>query len=220
MELVKKISILGGGTSAWLTAAYLSKNLPKNHFELYIIKGKLDKSIGVGESTLPDFLRFMEECGFSKQQWFDFCECTSKSGVGYKDWIYKNSFIWHPFGTIPLFNKDNKIYTFFDLFFSSNLPKPDFVKYLNFYKQCVIKNQPPKTTQGVHINSGKLSEFIKNNIKINIINEDIINIDYNQKTISNLLLSSNQHHKSDFYINCLGFDNILSKKKQKFFIVK
>jgi len=220
MGLVKKISILGGGTSAWLTAAYLSKNLPKNYFELYIIKGKSDKSIGVGESTLPDFSKFIEECGFSKQQWYDFCECTEKAGVGYKDWINKNSFQWHPFGAIPHFNKDNKIYNIFDLFFSSNLPKSDFIKYINDYKQCVIKNQPPKSNQGVHINSGKLSEFIKNNIKINIINEDIIDIDFNQKDISNLLLSSNQYHKSDLYINCLGFDNILSKKQQKIFIDK
>ncbi len=56
-----KICIVGGGTSAWLTATYLSRGLDN---DIIVIDSELDSSVAVGEATLPGFIRFWDDCGF------------------------------------------------------------------------------------------------------------------------------------------------------------
>ena len=45
-----KIIILGGGSAGWMTAATLIKLFPKK--DITVIESPLQKSVGVGESTL------------------------------------------------------------------------------------------------------------------------------------------------------------------------
>ena len=187
MNLSKNITILGGGTSAWLTAAFFSQHLPKDYFTLTIIEGKFSKSIGVGESTLPFFPKFMENCGFNINEWFPFCECTPKVGVGFKDWISKGSTYWHPFANMPLFKDGSNL---FDIVNHLNLSKSNISQYYQKYNKNYIQNLPPKNIQGVHINAEKLSEFIKQKIKIKTIKEDIIDLYYDQGNLNTIHLSS------------------------------
>lgn len=50
--MVKKIVIFGGGTSGWLTAAYLTNNLI-DPVEIQLIEDASKGPIGVGEGTQP-----------------------------------------------------------------------------------------------------------------------------------------------------------------------
>lgn len=213
MKSSQKITILGGGTSAWLTAAYLVKHLPTDYFELCIIEGKSPNIIGVGESTLPGFPKFMEACGFDTKEWFDFCECTHKTGVSYKDWIEPNTQFWHPFGFIPTFSDGSNL---FDLIKHLRIPKVNIPKYFNYYKRSITLNQPPPLLEAVHVSADKLVEFIKQKINIYTISEDIIDIEYKEKDISNLFLSSKNHHHSDLFIDCLGFNSIIKDKNKTY----
>ena len=54
---VKSITIVGGGTSGWLAAAYLSKNQPD--ISITVVDKEFGTPVGVGEGTLlqiGDFL--------------------------------------------------------------------------------------------------------------------------------------------------------------------
>jgi hypothetical protein len=213
MTVTKNIVILGGGTSAWLTAAYLSKKLPKGYFNLTIVEGKSNKSIGVGESTLPNFPQFMEDCGFEVKEWFDFCECTHKVGVGFKDWDYIGSRYWHPFGFMPIFKDGSNL---FDLINHLSIPKNTISRYFQDFQTSIIQNQNPNHLKGVHINAGKLKEFLQQNVNIKVIREDIIDIKYINNIITNLTLSSNATLTSDLFIDCLGFNSILKEKNPSY----
>ena len=56
------LTIVGGGTSAWLAAAYLHHNHPA--IKITVVDKEVGNSIGVGEATLLSFKPFMEEFGF------------------------------------------------------------------------------------------------------------------------------------------------------------
>ena len=95
MNGIKDIVIVGGGSSAWLTAAYLSNQLQK--FNYTIIDKEIGTPVGVGEATLLNFERFMELCGFPLSEWYEEIEATDKLGIEFPNWIEKGHHVYHPF---------------------------------------------------------------------------------------------------------------------------
>jgi len=68
MKKIKNIVIIGGGSSGWLTAAYLNWNL--NNLNITIVDKEIGTPVGVGEATLLNFAPFLSSCGFIKNEWF------------------------------------------------------------------------------------------------------------------------------------------------------
>jgi uncharacterized protein with NAD-binding domain and iron-sulfur cluster len=50
-----KITIVGGGTAAWMTASYLSKQHPT--YQITVIDKEFGNPIGVGEATAGELVR-------------------------------------------------------------------------------------------------------------------------------------------------------------------
>ncbi len=59
--IINNIIIVGGGSSGWLTAAYLSNNLPPN-LKITLIESSEIPTVGVGEGTQPFTMPFLKEC--------------------------------------------------------------------------------------------------------------------------------------------------------------
>ena len=66
--MVRKIVIFGGGTSGWLTAAYLTNNLV-DPVEIQLIEDASKGPIGVGEGTQPLTASFLYKCGINAKDW-------------------------------------------------------------------------------------------------------------------------------------------------------
>ena len=81
---VQDVVILGGGTSAWMTAAYLSYNHPR--INVTVVDKEIGKSVGVGEATLLRFHTFIEECGIDFAELFVQSDATFKNGILFKNW--------------------------------------------------------------------------------------------------------------------------------------
>ena len=94
MYKVNHIIIVGGGSSAWLTAAYLASN---NSCQLTMVDKEHGKPIGVGEATLLNFQPFMESCGFKVEEWFNEVDATYKTGILFPGWGKNGQSVWHPF---------------------------------------------------------------------------------------------------------------------------
>ena len=85
LKKVKKITIFGGGTSGWLTAAYLVNNL-NVPTQIVLIEDSEQGPIGVGEGTQPFTAKFLSECGIPPHLWMKDSNATFKYGVELIGW--------------------------------------------------------------------------------------------------------------------------------------
>ena len=90
--MVKKIIIFGGGTSGWLTAAYLTNNLVEP-IEIQLIEDASKGPIGVGEGTQPLTASFLYKCGIGAKDWMKPSNAAFKYGVELSGWNNEPYFV-------------------------------------------------------------------------------------------------------------------------------
>ena len=81
MKQLRNITIVGGGSAAWLAAAYIQNNfwdLP-----LTVIDKEVGNPIGVGEATVLTFPQFLRQCGLHLPEWFKGVDGTYKAGIDF-----------------------------------------------------------------------------------------------------------------------------------------
>lgn len=85
-----KAVVLGGGVSGYMVANRLLSLHKVN--EVVLVSSKDIPTIGVGEGTAPDFLRYLESVGIKEQNFMEVTDATYKYGVHYKGW-WDNDFV-------------------------------------------------------------------------------------------------------------------------------
>jgi tryptophan halogenase len=205
------ITIIGGGTAAWLTAAYLSKNHP--HFRVSVIDKTNGEPIGVGEATLLDFAPFMQACGFKIEEWAPAVSATLKSGILFPDWGEEGNIVWHPFLqhiTYPTYGQwDVWAVDQTNPFEDYGLPtysvakenKVDFGHLGNY---------------AYHVDCGKLVAFVQQRISdfVTFIDSGVVSVNKTGNTIHSVVLENGRVHESDMFIDCTGFNSILKKQER------
>ena len=93
---VKKIIVVGGGTAGWLSAGFISSQLPE--VEVTVIHSKEVPIIGVGETTVPQFRNHLEKMGLHEDVWMRESGSTFKYGVTFDNWRTGSDTRWHGFG--------------------------------------------------------------------------------------------------------------------------
>lgn len=214
---VENLIIVGGGTSAWLTAAYLYKNQPD--IKITVVDKEIGTPIGVGEATLLTFKLFMEECGFDFDEWFVNLDGGYKSGIIFSNWREPGDNIWHPFykGNRPI-DPDLRLWELW----STVQDHFNFKKYATgMHDSSIIHNTVDYNnieSYASHIDAGKLVLFIKEKLKnkINFINSDVVEVVRKENNdIDYLILKNETIVKADLYVDCTGFKSILRNNLQK-----
>ena len=219
-----KICIVGGGTSAWLTAAYLSYNKLNN--DIIVVDSELGSTVEVGEATLPTFLEFWTDCGFSHDDLFHHVGATIKTGILFTNWQEENKDIWHPFyrGQDDIWDENPLVQQHALKYELWSKDQSCDVKYsMSNYDRCVIHNKidPEQINQlyrsyTVHIDCKKLVEFIQQeNQKVKFINSAVNHIIHDDTgDIKEVLLLNGEIINADLYIDCTGFKSILKEQKK------
>lgn len=209
---VNNITIVGGGTAGWLTAAYLKHQTP--YIAITLIDKIIPETVGVGEGTLLNIGEFLKECGFSFFEWFTSVDATFKSSILFKNWQTQGQDIWHPFFKRP--KKISDLYRIQDLWTQNQ--DLNFKKYASAFYDVSIDNkinQSSLESYAYHIDCGKLVKFIQNKIDINFINSDVVEVNKDNKNISSILLANGEKIHSDLFVDCTGWKNILGKPNEK-----
>jgi len=91
-----KVVITGGGTSGWMTAAYLAKALDRE-VAITVVESASVGRIGVGEATFSTIRLFFEFLGLDETDWMPECNAAYKLAIKFVDWNRQRRHFYHPF---------------------------------------------------------------------------------------------------------------------------
>jgi len=93
---INRITIVGAGTSGYLTAFYLSKQFPDK--KITWVYPEENKPIGVGEALIPDVSHFLNNLGISTKDIIKHCNGTLKLGIMFQGFNRDTESFTFPFG--------------------------------------------------------------------------------------------------------------------------
>jgi tryptophan halogenase len=100
MNPIRKIVIVGGGTSGWMAAAMLSHHFKPEVCRIELVESADIGTIGIGESTVPPFVGLIQRLGIDERDFMQATQATYKLGIQFVDWRQRRERYFHPFGVI------------------------------------------------------------------------------------------------------------------------
>ena len=95
---VRSVTIVGGGTAGWMTAALLSKLLPS--VAITLVESEEIGIIGVGEATIPALRTYLTLAGIDELDMVRATQASFKLGIEFVGWREPGSSYIHGFGKI------------------------------------------------------------------------------------------------------------------------
>lgn len=95
-KAIRHVLIVGGGTSGWMTAAYLRRALPAD-VKISLVESDRVPTIGVGEATFSTIKLFFDYLGLEERDWMPECNATYKMAIRFSGWNAAGRDFYHPF---------------------------------------------------------------------------------------------------------------------------
>ena len=225
MNAIKKIVIVGGGTAGWITAAILSQKYPKSLCEIELIESDEIGTIGVGESTIPPFLDFLEELNIDLVDFIQKTHASFKLGIEFVDWKMLGTRYFHPFGHVGVHEMSNR--DFFHSFIKlkqsgSTLQLYDFS--ISYEMAMQSKFSPNSSNNSVlsdsrfalHIDATLAATYFCNYAQSHgVLRKEGLVADVIQNkdgSLASIILATEEEIHADFFIDCTGFHSLLIEK--------
>ena len=223
---VESIVIVGGGSSGWMTAAALKKTFPE--MEIALIESEHSKPIGVGESTLGHFNRFLRRLELEDKDWMPHCNATYKTSIAFKNFRHGGGERFqYPFGNLDLHDSyKNTLLTFFELAvkYPDDYPPEEFARFVNMNTyladKCKIAKHIPNSNfefdndTAYHFDAQLFGEYLRDNhcIPKGVIHlkgdvEDVIMKPNGD--VSGVMTTEGGVISADLFIDCTGFKSLL-----------
>ena len=241
---MNKIIIVGGGTSGWITLAYL---VATTKLDIVIIHSDEIDTLGVGESTTPTIKHVAETCGIEETLWMKKSKASFKYGIEFLNFNNIGSRWFHSFDdfipsqcfTTPItefgksnFRKELSSVEYFlhqrehdkkynsDWFNTSQGGSQFLVdKQLSPYNADGVVNFNKFPGYSYHINAHEFGSSLRNNVPTDRyveIKSTIKNVEYGEEGIKSLTLDDGSNISADLYIDCSGFKRVLIDKLTTF----
>lgn len=98
-ERQKRIVIVGGGTSGWMTAAALARFL-QTGWQVTLIESDEIGTVGVGEATIPMIRNFNQALGIDEAEFLAATNGTYKLAIQFEGWGGFDQSYMHAFGVV------------------------------------------------------------------------------------------------------------------------
>jgi tryptophan halogenase len=226
----ENITIVGGGSSGWMTAATFARFFPDKNIS--IIESPDYPIVGVGESTLGQINKWTSLLGIEDKDFMKETDASYKMSIKFTDFYKKDAGGFHyPFGKRESIgdNFDNLNTWFFKKALKPETPVQEYARV--YYKSMpLIENnritnnseEYPfdfKWDTAYHFDATKFGQVLKKNYclpkGVNLIQDTVDNIVVNEDGIDYLILKSGAKHKADLYIDCTGFKSLLLSQTLK-----
>ena len=88
-NIMKRVAIIGGGSTGWMTAAWLHAVLNAggaNRVAIEVIESPRIARIGVGEATVPSIRQFLSTIGIDEKSFLIAADATFKGAIKFDGW--------------------------------------------------------------------------------------------------------------------------------------
>jgi len=219
MKKVRSIVIVGGGSSGWMAAAYLSHTLVGT--EITLIESKNVPRIGVGEATTPALIHLMKRLGFPQwESWLPECDGTIKTGIRFENWYDKGDMYWHPFESLDYF--DDHHHSGHCWLNFRNQGDPRFQQRSSFYNSffvstllnCQENKGPVTASYAFHFNADLFGEFLRKTCPaVRHILDDVVDVKIAEDgNVAELVTAEHGSVTGDLFIDSTGFRRTLIRR--------
>lgn len=230
---IESVCIVGAGSSGWMSAALLSKVCP--HLEIAIIEDARTKPIGVGESTLGHFNKFLDLLELEDEDWMPACNATYKNSIRFTNFregkgeAFEYPFAGHfdqtfspngmnTWGQLALIDPENFGPESFAEYFTDNT-------FLAKYNRCT-KDEEGKLRAfdfnydtAYHLDADLFGKYLKEKIAIpngvQVIQGHVTGyqpVSTSDSSLKYIILDKERAVFADLYIDCTGFRSQLLER--------
>jgi len=215
MKKINTITIVGGGSSGWMTALALKNKLKDVHIKL--IEDPSIGAIGVGESTTPPVVHFIEQVlELNPKDWIPETNASFKVGTEFVGWSDEK--FYSTFKVMSNYDQTKEAWmakkinypdTPLSNFFESIFPSVSMIQQDKF--DIDLKSN----AWAVHFNAGLFGEYLKGvsiDKGVEYIRgrvDEVFKIPNGD--IEYIILTDGSKVESDLYIDCTGFGSVLAK---------
>lgn len=232
---INSILIVGGGSSGWMTAAAIAKQLPD--VKLTLIESPNVPIIGVGESTIGHINNYLHLLGLKDEDWMPHCNATYKTSIKFVDFRENPMETPHkfhyPFGQFDFHDKPRGLMEWFLI--KANIAGIDCSNFAEFFHDSVLMTDANKLTRNesglirnfkfkadtaYHMDASAFGVYLKDHICLpsgmTHILDDVIGHSINKSgEIAYIITKNSGELEADLYIDCTGFKSLLLEQAMK-----
>jgi len=223
----RKMIVVGGGTSGWMTAIYLNKlfNHARQNLNITVIESPDIGVVGVGEATVHNVRFFMAAMGLDEQEVMRETNATFKTGILFRNWMKpddgKIHEYFHPF-------EQQQTGRVLDIstnwFVSGRAGKGRYDEAVCLSTELMMKGHAPKGVNsppysgvvpyGYHIDAILFARYLRRKaVEAGVVHieDTVTDVIVKDRNISQIL-SGNNSYSADIFIDCTGFRGLLIDK--------
>jgi tryptophan halogenase len=201
------ITIIGGGTAAWISAYILFQN--ENVKNVVVIENSNVPIIGTGEGSTYILHPIINSIGEDK--FFSETNSTYKLGIKFKNWLGKGNDYNVPLD-VPAHTAPNNLEVFKEII-SKNENLNNYYINANLMENELINDSIFRYSY--HFDGSEIGQFFKsliiNDERVTSVDDEIISVEKNEGKIS-VIKSKTTEYQADFYIDCSGFKRVLNSE--------
>lgn len=221
-----RILIVGGGSSGWMSAAYLDAVLNaegRPPVEIGLIESPDVPRIGVGEATIPSINHILAAIGIDEIEFLRRVDGTYKQAIKYVNWLHgKGEGYYHPFGryrptpvdtsTLDWLTSDRSI-----PFAETISAQPVICESCLAPKTIDLRDIGARFTYAYHMNALKFADYlceIATGRGVRHYRDHVTDIEMAANgAIAAVHTRSGERIEADLFVDCTGFAALLIEKK-------
>lgn len=229
---IDSIVIVGGGTSGWLSAAYLARRLGTcrpDGVRIKLIEASDIPTIGVGEGTFPSLRTTMATIGVDEALFMRESSCSFKQGIKFIDWARApengtHTHYYHLFNFPRLMGGAIDLAPYWAL--DGGGADRDFAETVSPQARlCDLRRAPKRRTDepysgpfnyAYHFDAGRFGAFLKKtaiSLGVEHVVGRVEHVELDETgAVSALAMDGGGRQAGDLYIDCSGFFGVIIDK--------
>lgn len=211
-KMIKQLTILGAGTSGLLSALILKARF--SNLNIRVIKSSEIGIIGVGEGSTEHWATFMKICGISINELIRETDATFKTGIKFINWNGDNDYYFHSLHSSFGHQAPTGFPFIYTHMIGNGYTHHELVPK-NIHTSTHTEHFESSVNQ-YHFNTIKLNAYLLKlcvDRSIEIVDTKIKDVVLDKNGyVSHLIDETHQKYSADFFIDCSGFNRVISSK--------